>query len=558
MSNSYRSVSRKRAKALVCIQQGRYLDAKALYGEILRSDGDDADTWGTLGAINGQLGDFEEAINCFRRSLAIKPGQVKVLFNLAQAFLYKKRLQDAVVVYREVIRLLPNCVDAHRNLGVALQSQQKLDEAITCYRRVLQLQPDHAAVHSNRLFALNYHPDYDAKMIFNEHRRWGELHADNLTRCQAHDCVANVDRQLRVGYISPDLRQHSVACFFEPLLLHRNANAIHVTCYADVAVDDDTSLRLKRLSDQWHKITGLSDLQVVELIRSDQIDILVDLAGHTANNRLLVFARRPAPVQITYLGYPTTTGLKTMDYRLTDARVDPLGKTEELYTETLLRLPDGFLCYQPPAETPPVSLTAENQSGHITFGSFNNLTKITPQVVSLWARILQLLPDARLHIKNNSLADPATCKHYHDLFLSEGISRDRIDLIASVASLYEHLVLYSRVDIALDTFPYNGTTTTCEAMWMGVPVITLAGNTSAGRVGSSLLHQLGLSELIGDQPDDYCNLAVALAYDSERRIRLRQQLRPMMETSSLCDGQSFARTVETVYRAVWRDYCLQL
>ena len=555
MGRDNQATYRKRAQARLCIQQGRFRDARVLYEEICQGEEHDAEAWGTLGAINGQLGEFERAADCFRRSLSLRPGQAGVLFNLAQAYLYLRRLQDAVDVYREVNRLVPNAPDAHRNLGFALQSQQKLDDAIASYRQVLRIQPGHSATHSNLLLLLNYHPDYDAGMIFDEHRRWGEVHADKYPACADRRPDTDPERQLRIGYVSPDLRQHSVAFFLEPLLANRNPAAVHITCYADVKKEAATTQRLKRLADHWHNISGRSDDEVAQLIRLDSIDILVDLAGHTADNRLLVFARRPAPLLVTYLGYPTTTGLKAMDYRLTDSWVDPPGATEQLHTETLLRLPGGFLCYQPPADAPPVAVPPADTRGPVTFGSFNNLTKINPRVVGLWSDILRALPDTRMVIKNNSLHDPATVDNYRGLFMAQGITPDRLDLTGSVPGLARHLAMYGEIDIALDTFPYNGTTTTCEALWMGVPVITLQNNTNAGRVGSSLLRQAGLPELICDRPEDYVDLALALAGDSERRSSLRRELRSMMRSCPLLDGQSFARKIEAAYRSTWRAYC---
>jgi predicted O-linked N-acetylglucosamine transferase (SPINDLY family) len=291
------------------------------------------------------------------------------------------------------------------------------------------------------------------------------------------------------------------------------------------------------------------------MVRQDNIDILVDLSGHTGTNRLPVFARKPAPVQVTYLGYPNTTGLSTIDYRLTDAWADPPGKTERWHTETLIRLPHGFLCYRPPNATPAVAPPPVQANGHITFGSFNSLVKTTPAVVACWAHILQQVPDARLVIKNKSFRDPSVCARYQGLFAEHGIAPERLELVGWIDNLNNHLELYHRLDIALDPFPYNGTTTTCEALWMGVPVITLAGHTHAGRVGVSLLSRLDLTDLIAGDPDDYTQRAVRLAQDRATLARLRPRLRPRLQASSLCDGPAFARDVEAAYREMWRGWC---
>jgi predicted O-linked N-acetylglucosamine transferase (SPINDLY family) len=312
--------------------------------------------------------------------------------------------------------------------------------------------------------------------------------------------------------------------------------------------------RLKQRSHHWHNIRGKTDDDVAALIRADAIDILIDLAGHTENNRLPVFARKPAPVQVTYLGYPNTTGLRTIDYRLTDIEADPPGQ-EPYHTEQLVRLPHGFLCYTSPPDAPAVTALPTSTVGHVTFGSFNNLAKMTPEVIGLWAQILKAIPGSRLVIKNKSMKDGPTRERYLALFRETGITEDRLDFVAWIPEAADHLGAYAHVDIALDTFPYNGTTTTCEALWMGVPVITLAGERHAARVGVSLLTRVGLTELIAQSPEEYVKLAVELAADTERLVQLRAGMRERMKHSPLCDAKSFTRDLETAYRGMWREWC---
>jgi len=290
-------------------------------------------------------------------------------------------------------------------------------------------------------------------------------------------------------------------------------------------------------------------------VRSDHIDILVDLAGHTSRNRLPVFASRPAPVQVTWLGYPNTTGLSVMDYRLTDAWADPEGATEHYYTESLVRLPDGFLCYQPLTTTPEPAVCPSMEIRYVTFGSFNSFVKMTDEVFRTWSDILHAVPGSCLLLKNFSLNDPAIRAQCQHSFQSLGIDSDRLELHAVLPSRQAHLEFYRRMDIALDTFPYNGTTTTCEALWMGIPVVTLAGEQHAGRVGFSLMNALGLPQLITDDRDEYCRLAVALASDIDQRQQWRISLRARMEASSLCDGAGFACNVELAYRQIWEKWC---
>jgi protein O-GlcNAc transferase len=355
--------------------------------------------------------------------------------------------------------------------------------------------------------------------------------------------------------VSPDLRSHSVAFFVEPLLKTHDRARFDVFCYADVRHPDAVTERLKGLTDHWRDIVGLDDVEVARLICEDRVDILVDLAGHTAHNRLLVFARKPAPIQIAYLGYPNTRGFDDMDYWLTDALADPPGESGRFYVEEIVRLPNGFNCYQPPPQSPPVSPLPALETGHINLGSFNNATKINEGVIACWAAILHAVPQARLILKARALADRQTRKRLEQYFIGYGIPVERVEMIGWIPASADHLELYDRVDIALDTFPYNGHTTTCEALWMGVPVITLAGKVHAGRVGVSLLTQAGLSELIAESPQAYVDMAVGLTRDRERLAELRQGLRGRIKRSPLTDATGLTCAIEAAYRTMWQTWC---
>ena len=376
-----------------------------------------------------------------------------------------------------------------------------------------------------------------------------------MSRIPLHSNEKLPERRLRVGYVSPNFHQHSVAYFIEAVIASHDRSAYEIICYSDVARPDSVTDRIKSLTGSWRDILGMSHEQAAGLIRSDQIDILVDLAGHTAGNRMLLFARKPAPVQVTYLGYPSTTGLTTMDYRITDRFADPPGQTDHLHTEELVHLPQGFLCYKPPGQTPDVADLPFIASGGITFGSFNHLAKITPEVVRLWSNILNSLPDAQIILKAKPLFDMGTQQLLREMFVQNGVSPARLTLTGHAQSMSEHLELYHRIDIGLDTFPYNGTTTTCEAMWMGVPVVTLAGETHASRVGASILSNVGLPELIAGSPEEYLKKGVQLANDLERLQGMRANLRPMMERSPLMDANGFTRSLEAAYRQMWHRWC---
>jgi protein O-GlcNAc transferase len=437
-----------------------------------------------------------------------------------------------------------------------LQAQGDLDAAVTAYRQALTLDPDFADAHSNLLLCLHYRPDVDAAELFAEHQRWGEQHGAPLAAMIAtHANARDPKRRLRIGYVSPDFRAHSVSHFIAPVLAHHERRHFEVYCYYNAHQVDATTERLKGLADHWRNIAHLTDAEVAALIGQDGIDILVDLAGHTAHNRLLLFARKPAPIQVTYLGYPDTTGLATIDYRLTDALTDPPGASERFHTEALVRLSQGFLTYQPSAESPPVNALPTLGGDQITFGSFNNAAKLNTAVIALWAQILRALPHAHLILKAAQLGDADTAERFRQRFAEHAIAPERLQILGAFASEGDHLKAYHGIDIALDPFPYNGTTTTCEALWMGVPVITLAGQTHAGRVGLSVLTQAGLSELITPTPEAYVERAIELAKDLPRLQALRQGLRARLAASALCDAHGFTQALETAYREMWERYC---
>jgi FkbM family methyltransferase len=361
------------------------------------------------------------------------------------------------------------------------------------------------------------------------------------------------ERRLRVGYVSPDFRLHSVAFFIEPLIEGHDRERFEVYCYSDVANPDYVTERINAVSDHWRDISSSSNEVLAERIREDRIDLLVDLAGHFAANRLPVFAQKPAPVQFTYLGYPATTALPEVDYRLTDGIADPPGSADRDYSETVVRLANGFLCYRPPRNAPAAGRRSDLGNA-LTFGSFNELPKISPEVIQCWCRILERVPGSKLLLKASALVDRATCTRVEGRFEAAGLSLDRIELLGRTATLEDHLALYARVDVALDTFPYNGTTTTCEALYMGVPVVTLSGKAHAGRVGASVLSALQLHELVALSQDDYVNKAVALAKDEERRRIYRETARDRMLTSPLCDPPSLVREVERNYLECWQQW----
>ena len=417
------------------------------------------------------------------------------------------------------------------------------------------LAPERADVFSNLLFIGNYDAGLAPAALAELHHGYGRKY--ETAAVMPHENDRSHGRRLRIGYVSPDFRQHSVANFLEALLQGHHTEAIEVTCYAAVKSPDAVTARLQEQAARWRNVMGLTDEAVAGMIRSDGIDILVDLAGHTAGNRLGVFARNPAPVQATYLGYPNTTGLSRIDYRVTDAEADPAGADDALYSERLYRLPRCFLAYRPAAEAPAVTARPGATGKPITFGSFNMLAKMSSQTIAAWAAVLRAQPEARLVIKSAPLIDRATGARTHARFAEHGIAATRVQLVPFMQDRGRHLEAYGRIDIALDTFPYNGTTTTCEALWMGVPVVTFAGDRHAAHVGKSLLHAIGLDELVAPSAEGYVALAGELAADPPRVAALSRGLRERVANSPLCDTRGLAQTLEAAYRDMWQRWCAQ-
>lgn len=541
---------------LIHFGRGDHGTAVACLRRAVAADPSLAPAHNDLGAVLQLQEQGEEAVASYRRAIALVPDYTEAYYNLGCALQEQGRLAEAGEAYHRAIALKPDHAGALNNLGTVLLDQGRLDRAIGHYRQALAAKPDYVAAHSNLLRALNFDEAITPEALLAAHKGWAEAHAPKpATLDLSFSDEPDPERRLRVGYVSADFREHSVSYFFEALLDAHDPAAVEVFCYAEVRRPDAMTARLQAKAEHWLSILGLNDAAAAERIRRDRIDILIDLGGHTANNRLGIFARKPAPVQATWCGYPNTTGLATMDYRITDARADPEGEAERWHTETLVRLPRTFLCYLPPEHAGPVTRLPARQTGTVTFGSFNSLPKATPEVVRLWARILQKVPNSRLLLKALQLRDAGVRTQVIERFVAAGVEKERIEPVSWSAVARDHLALYGRVDVALDPFPYNGTTTTCEALWMGVPVVTLRGDRHAGRVGTSLLTAVGLPELIADTPEAYVDLAVELARDLDRLASLRATLRERVRASALCDAAGFARDMETAYRAMWRRWC---
>jgi len=510
-----------------------------------------AEAHNNLGTVLAELQRWEEAEHSYRQALALRPDHVLAHNNLGNALRQTGRLGEAEQCYRRALVLRPDLAEGHNHLGNVLRDLGLWGEAMRSYRRALELNPDSSKAYDNLLFLLNYVPGLSAAEIYVEHREFGRRFGGAVD-IRAHGNVRNPKRRIRVGYVSGDFRDHSVAYFIEPILATHNRKQFENFCYYNFPRTDSVTVRLKSLADHWRDVSPLNDDALANLIRGDGIDILVDLSGHTAHNRLLAFARKPAPLQATWLGYLNTTGLDAVDYRITDSQACPSGLLDECHSEKLIRLPDSQWCYKPPAVSPEIGPLPSAKAGFITFAVFTTSIKICDPMIELWSRLLERVPRARLLVV--TAVQNSVSEEFIERFMRAGISRERLELLGS-KPFNEYLAMHRLVDVMLDTFPYSGGTTTCHALWMGVPVVSLSGDTATSRGGASLLHAVGLRDLVAHTTDQYLDIAAGLAYDRKRLASLRSGLRDRMRCSPLMDSTRFTRHLEKAYGAAWRAWC---
>jgi predicted O-linked N-acetylglucosamine transferase (SPINDLY family) len=570
--------------------RGRMDEARQFMQASLELKGEDAETLFNIGNMYYELGRYDEAAERFRQVLRVAPDHVNAHVNLGATMQLRYRLDEALAHYQRALELAPEMGILHNNIGAVykemgdfdtaaehfrqaiavnpdkaqpysnlgnlVKDEGRLEEAIVNYRKATEIEPNFRDSYHNLLLTLNYPEHVNREEIFAAHRAFADRFEHPDTWPAHYSNPPEPERRLRIGYLSPDFRRHSVSFFVEPLIRRHDRERFEVFCYANNANDDDMTAHLKGLADGWRSLFGVADAEIARMVQEDRIDIFVDLAGHTGNGRMHVFSRKPAPVQVTYIGYPNTTGLKAMDYRLTDAIADPPGDSDAFYSEKLVRLPNTFLCYRPHPSCPDAAPRPPClDSGKVTFGSFNILTKVTPTVIATWAEVLQAVPDSRLFIKAAGLNQTRTREFVLQNFAEHGIGEDRLELMAKDRGYEHHMARYQGVDICLDPFPYNGTTTTFDALWMGVPVITLSGDRHAARVGHSILANLGLEDLVAHSHSQYVDIATRLAADRDRLAELRTSLRERMRASPLMDEEALTRNVEAAYRTMWRDWC---
>jgi len=537
--------------ANVRAKQGRLDEAIAGYRAVLQRQPRFVEAYNNLGIVLEDAGRADEAIEVYGRALELDPGLAATAANLAICHERQGQVDAADHWARRAVQIDPGLPEAHMARAAALLAQGDAAGSVASCRQALELRPASAQAHSNRLLAAHYEEGVTAAGLRMLHVEWARRHAPPPRGgLPAVRRIAEA-APLRVGFVSPDFGRHPVGYFLVRLMEHLDPARIEAVCYSDRGDADDLAERLRRVARPWRTVRGWSDDDLEACIRSDRIDVLVDLAGHTAGNRLPLFARKPAAVQMTWMGYVGTTGLEAIDYLLADRFHVPLGEDAQ-YVERVLRLPDGYVCYDPPDYAPDVGPLPAGGDGPITLGSFSNVAKLAPGVVATWSEILRRLPTARLLLKFRGLDQPHVQARLRERFAAAGVAPARVTL-EGAAPHVELLASYQRVDVALDTWPYSGGLTTCEALWMGVPVITLPGSTFAGRHALSHLSNVGLRGTIARQRDEYIALAVGWAEDRPRLARTRAELRATMAASPLCDGRRFAQAWTERISAAWRD-----
>jgi len=619
MRNRQQDTSSKfKTKARKLINKGDYKPAIALLKKILKKDKYDIDSINVLASIYSNVNQWQESANCYKQIVKLNPLDKSAQFNLSTAYYHLKhfdagiklleqfhekqqatkdslfllgnffisngkdekanktydkilclpeinnttRLEVADIKYiigriTEATELYSNLILQNKKpaildkLGICYCTVGEIDKSLSMHRKSIELDNSNKKTYSNYLLSLHYLKHIQPQQLLEEHIKYADrFYKDRETNLNTNG-YSNL--LLKVGFISADLRTHSVAYFVESLLMHKKKE-IEIHIFSDHQQSDKTSKRFKSYKNKWHDIASLNDDDTYKLIKNSKINILIDLTGHSSKNRLGVFARRASPLQITYLGYPDTTALPTMDYRIIDNITDPVDETSYC-TEELLRIPGCFLCYVPYNLAPEVNELPALKNNYITFGSFNNLSKINTSVINAWVNILKQINGSRLFIKNPSLSDPPTCEKLLQQFIDNGIDAERIQLQGRTLTVEDHLKYYNKIDVALDTFPYNGTTTTCEALWMGVPVITLKGNIHMSRVSASLLTAANMPALIAETKADYIRIATQLSSNITELKTLREMMRESLLKSSLLDHKAFADSFYTMLQQLWKQHC---
>jgi protein O-GlcNAc transferase len=538
---------------LVYEAAGELEKAKRHYREAVRLDENHAEAYNNLGNVMLASRDRNAAVASFRRALYLRPDFFEPLYNLGNCLRDTDALDEALHCFQAAIRLRPAGIEARVNYGEALQTAGNIDEAENQFLQAMDRSGGACAqAWSNLLLCMNYNPKYSPPQLFERHCQFGRAFDGKAAGSRRADPARDPNKKLRIGYVSADFRDHPAARFLEPVLANHDVDSFDVYCYSDAARPDVVTERLKKNTGHWRDLAGIDDIKAESILRGDGIDLLIDCAGHTAGNRLPLLARKPAPVQVSYLGYPMTTGLAAMDYYLTDAILDP-PQDASLYTEKLLYIDGCFCTYLPPDNAPGVQELPAEGNGYVTFGSLHTIARLNDRVIALWSRILKDVPTSRLRIIRTTLAGSAR-ERLEKEFARHGIDPQRIELLHEIPPA-GHLALYGDIDILLDTFPWSGHTTACESLWMGVPVVTLCGERHAGRMVSTVLKTIRLDEWVASSEDEYRAIAMGKAATIDALKSTRRSLRQSIATSNLCDARRFTQKLEAAYRKIWAEYC---
>ncbi|MGZ5114604.1 MAG: tetratricopeptide repeat protein [Burkholderiales bacterium] len=513
---------------------------------------DRADIYYTLGRTRIAYRAYNDGAGALKRAVELAPTWAPAWISLGDALAGSDNVDEAEHAYLKAIDLAPRLAETHYNYGNLLIRLGRIADAIQSYQKALEHKPDFEGAHNNLVYALNFSDAYTPEYVFKAHLEWAGRYAEPLTRQAApHPRPTKTVRQLRIGYVSANFRDHAVTYFFEPVLKRHDLGRFSTYCYSDTRSPDARTDRLRAMAAIWRETSQMSDEELARLIRIDRIDILVDLTGHTESDRLKMFARKAAPVQVTWNGYANTTGMTAIDYRITDPYADPPGMTDDLHTEKLLRMPEIYMPFEKPEDDVPEGPCPCLQRGYVTFGSFNAISKITPRMIELWSRILCGVPSSRLLML--TVPEGNTRSRLRSAFSECGVDADRVEMRGRLKQR-NFMAAHQDADIALDCYPFNGTTTTAHTLWMGLPVITLAGRSHVARVGVSMLENVGLSELVASSENEYVECAVKLASNAAWLQGLRQSLRARMLTSPNMDGVRFTRFLEQAYLSIWNDY----
>ncbi len=615
MPLNFANVDEMFVKGITHHSAGRYTDAELCYRQVLQMNPKHGGALQNMGVLAFQVGRNDAAIPLLKKAVEIAPNNPTIYCNLGDAYTALRQGDEALACYEKSVKLDPNMATTHNNLGIVYSRLGKVQEAIKSWKRAIELSdrpignsrvlvglggsggeqaneskllsaaahnnlgnaylqeievekavechikacalnPHYANAHSNLLRDYTHLPNVPLEKLLSEHRGWWTNHAKGI-KPMSHSNSPDPERKIRIGFMSPDLREHSVAHFLMSIFENIDRSKYELVCYSGVMRPDEFTHRLAKFAAVWRNSLSLQDEPMAKIIQDDKIDILFDLSGHTSDHRLRVFAYKPAPVQVTYLGYPMTTGADCIDYRISDPISDPPGMTDGQYTEKLFRLPHTTWCYRPPVQIPAeeVAASVRNPTLPFTFGSFNNCSKISEPNFRMWAGVLKAVPNSRILLKASAMADSNTRQRIHDMFQKYGVPPERVVLVPQQLDLAHHFAYYGNIDLGLDTFSYNGTTTTCEALWMNVPVLTLAGDMHISRVGACLLTNLGLESLVANTEEEFIATAARLAGDKEALAEVRKGLRARLQASPLMDAKQFTRDFENGLRTMWRTWC---